>query len=283
MNQRPEPLGESFAAWPEFLAEAGEIIDAARERSLHLRLLGALAVIKQCPDHLWLLGKTNRVLTDLDFIGYQKEVRKVEQMFGDLGYEILGGRGVTMGVWADRRIFHDPAGRRRRVDLFLDRLDFCHPIDFTGRLDLDPVTIPLTDLLLEKLQIVEINEKDLKDLVVLLLEHDVSDHEQDGAFDAGYVTRLLSADWGFYYTVSLNFDKIRRYAETIPDLDVADRETIGRRIDELWQRVQNAPKGMRWKLRARVGPSRRWYNEVGEGYRDIGRQEAAAQGGTAPQ
>jgi hypothetical protein len=281
MEQRAEPPGEPFAAWPEFVAEAKEIVDAARERALHLRLLGALAVIEQCPDHRWLLEKTNRVLTDLDFMGYQKEVRKAEQMFRDLGYEILGGRGVTMDVWADRRIFHDPAGRRRRVDLFLDRLDFCHPINLTGRLDLDPVTIPLTDLLLEKLQIVEINEKDLKDLVVLLLEHDVSDRQQDGAFDAGYAAGLLSADWGFYYTVSLNFERIRRYAETIPDLDVADRETIGRRIDQLWQRAQDAPKGMRWKLRARVGTSRRWYNQVGEGYRDIG-QDASAGGETAP-
>src|SRR5438093_758028 len=195
-----EAIGEPFSAWPEFVAEARTIIDAAHERGLHLRLLGALAVIEQCPNHIWLLEKTNRVLTDLDFIGYDKEIRKVEQMFGDLGYEVLGGRGVTMDVWVGRRIFHDPAGQRRRVDVFLDRLDFCHPIEFVGRLDQEPVTIPLTDLLLEKLQIVEINEKDLKDLVVLFLEHAVAEGASPGAFDASYVVGLLSKDWGFSYT-----------------------------------------------------------------------------------
>ncbi|GIU97573.1 MAG: hypothetical protein KatS3mg013_1376 [Actinomycetota bacterium] len=195
--QEPQgPIGEPFSAWPEFVREAEAIVQAARERELHLRLLGALAVIKQCPNHVWLLEKTNRVLTDLDFMGYETEIDRVERMFADLGYEVLGGRGVTMDVWVGRRIFHDPAGGRRRVDVFLDRLDFCHPIDLRGRLDLDPVTIPLTDLLLEKLQIVEINEKDLKDLVVLFLEHPVADHETPGAFDGSYVAKLLAKRLG---------------------------------------------------------------------------------------
>jgi hypothetical protein len=272
VEQTTQPIGEPFSAWPEYVAEAEAVIAAAAERGLHLRLLGALAVIKQCPGGVWLLEKTNRVLTDLDFMGYDKEIGKVEAMFKDLGYEVLGGRGVTMDVWVGRRIFHDPAGTRRRVDVFLDRLDFCHPIDLKGRLDLDPVTIPLTDLLLEKLQIVEINEKDLKDLVVLLLEHDVADGSEPGRFDLPYIIGMLAGDWGFYYTVSLNLDRIRRYMQTIADLSPEQRAVVGSRIDAIWGRVEAAPKSMRWKLRARIGPSRRWYNEVGEGYRELGRE-----------
>jgi len=164
------------------------------------------------------------------------------------------------------------------VDVFLDRLDFCHPIDLRGRLDLHPVTIPLTDILLEKLQIVEINEKDLKDLVVLLLEHPVTDRHQDGALDASYVTDLLCRDWGFYYTVSLNFDRVRRYMETIPDLSDDQRRLVSERLDQIWQHVEAAPKGLRWKLRARVGPARKWYQEVGEGYRELGRESKAWEG-----
>lgn len=276
--ERTQPVGEPFSAWPQYVAEAEAIIAASAERGLHLRLLGALAVIKQCPGGVWLLEKTNRVLTDLDFMGYEKEIRKVEGMFDELGYEVLGGRGVTMDVWVGRRIFHDPSGSRRRVDVFLDRLDFCHPIELKGRLDLDPVTIPLTDILLEKLQIVEINEKDLKDLVVLLLEHDVADGQEPGTFDLAYITGLLSADWGFYYTVSLNFDRIRRYMETIAELTAEQRTLVGRRLDEIWQVVETAPKGLRWKIRARVGPSRPWYKEVGEGYRELGREDQAWEG-----
>jgi hypothetical protein len=199
-------------------------------------------------------------------------------MFGELGYEVLGGRGVTMDVWVGRRIFHDPSGTRRRVDVFLDRLDFCHPIELKGRLEMDPVTIPLTDILLEKLQIVEINEKDLKDLVVLLLEHPVADRQADGAFDASYLVDLLSRDWGFSYTVSLNLDRIRRYMDTIPELTEEQRAVVSTRIDDVWGRVEAAPKNLKWKLRARVGPSRRWYQEVGEGYRELGRESRAWNG-----
>ena len=278
MEQATEPIGEPFSAWPEYVAEAEAIISAAAERGLHLRLLGALAVIKQCPGGMWLLEKTNRILTDLDFMGYEKEIRKVEGMFQDLGYEVLGGRGVTMDVWVGRRIFHDPSGGRRRVDVFLDKLDFCHPIELKGRLDLDPVTIPLTDILLEKLQIVEINEKDLKDLVVLLLEHDIADQEEPGRFDLSYIARLLADEWGFSYTVSLNFDRIRRYMATIPELSTEQRALVERRLGAIWERVEREPKGMRWKIRARVGPSRRWYNEVGEGYRELGREGGAWEG-----
>lgn len=275
MDEATGPVGEPFSAWPEYVAEAEAIIETAKARDLHLRLLGALAVIKQCPNHIWLLEKTERVLTDLDFMGYEKEIRAVEQMFEELGYEVLGGRGVTMDVWVGRRIFQDPTGGRRRVDVFLDRLDFCHPIELKGRLDLDPMTISLTDILLEKLQIVEINEKDLKDLVVLLLEHPIGNHEAPNLFDSSYVVGLLSADWGFYYTVSLNLDRIRRYMQTIPDLSDGQRALVEERINHLWQKVEVQPKSLRWKLRARVGPTRRWYNEVGEGYRELGREPGA--------
>lgn len=274
MEEPTGPVGEPFSAWPEYVAEAKAIIQASEERGLHLRLLGALAVIEQCPGGVWLLERTNRVLTDIDFMGYEKELPKVEVMFEELGYQVLGGRGVTMDVWVGRRIFDDTTGGRRRVDVFLDRLDFCHPIELKGRLDLDPVTIPLTDIVLEKLQIVEINEKDLKDLVVLLLEHPVVDGSS-GGIDAGYVVDLLAKDWGFYYTVSLNLERIRRYMEGIPDLTEEHRGLVASRIDDLWERVEAAPKSLKWKLRARVGSSRRWYNEVGEGYRELGRETTA--------
>jgi hypothetical protein len=128
---------------------------------------------------------------------------------------------------------------------------------------------------LEKLQIVEINEKDLKDLVVLLLEHPVGEHGEDGSFDSDYFVGLLAKDWGFYYTVSLNFDRIRRYMQTISELSEEQRSLIAGRIDELWGLVETAPKSVKWKLRARVGTSRRWYQEVGEGYRELGREDHA--------
>lgn len=97
-------------------------------------------------------------------------------MFRDLGYVVKGGRGVTMEIWSGRRIFDHPT--LPHVDVFFDELNFCHKVDFRKRMDTDSPTISLADLVLEKLQIVEINEKDLKDLIVVNLEHPLSDSDR---------------------------------------------------------------------------------------------------------
>ena len=276
--EQPDPTTSSFRQeQAAYLAEAEAIIAAAEERGVQLRLLGAIAVIKHCPEFIWLHEATKRELTDIDYMAYSKQQKSIRDLLTGMGYAIKGGGGggVTLEVWSGREIYVDPEGGRHNVDVFYDRLDFCHPIEFKDRLHLDSPTIPLSDLFLEKLQIVEINEKDLKDLVVLLLEHDVGDGNEPGRFDLPYLVGILAGDWGFYYTVSLNLDRIRRYADTIADLSPEQRALVGSRIDAIWGRVEAAPKSLRWKLRARVGPSRRWYNEVGEGYRELGREGGA--------
>jgi len=263
VEQVAQPLGEPFSAWPEYIAEAEAIIAAAAERGLHLRLLGALAVIKQCPGGIWLLEKTNRVLTDLDFMGYDKEIGKIETMFGELGYEVLGGRGVTMDVWVGRRIFHDPSGGRRRVDVFLDKLDFCHPIELKGRLDLDPVTIPLTDILLEKLQIVEINEKDIVDTIMLLLEHPLGDDDGE-TVNIARVAHVCARDWGWWRTLTMNLDKVRRMAVAYPQLTDDDKARVSGQVGAALARIDAEPKSMAWRMRARIGDRKKWYRDVSE-------------------
>jgi hypothetical protein len=270
MGMTAAPTGDPFSAWPEYMSEAHTIIQAADDRGIHLRLLGALAVIHQCPNHLWLLERSDRLLTDLDFMGYGGELPKVEAMFAELGYKVLAGRGVTMEAWVRRRIFEKTDETRRRVDVFLDSLNFCHPIDLRARLHLDPVTIPLIDIFLEKLQIVEINEKDLKDLVVLFLEHEINGQ----GFDTRRVVELLRRDWGFYYTVSLNLERVRRYARSLEALNQEHLGQIDERIDQAWKLVEAAPKTLRWRLRARVGASKQWYQQVDEGYREVGTASA---------
>ena len=42
----------------------------------------------------------------------------------------------------------------------------------------------------------------------------------------------------------------------LPDADV---ERIGQRVDAVLERIEQAPKSRGWKLRARVGERKRWY------------------------
>ena len=256
-----------------YLAEAEAIIAAAEERGIQLRLLGAIAVIKHCPEFIWLHEATNRELTDIDFVAYEKHRANIRELLTEMGYVTKGGGGggVTMEVWTGREIYVDPRAQRHSVDIFYDKLDFCHPVEFKGRLDLDSPTIPLTDIVLEKLQIVEINEKDLKDLMIMFLEHPVNASANAGReeIDADYIAKRFAGDWGFYYTANLNFDKILAFLPRYPAFTPEHREAIGGRIAELREAIEQKPKSLAWKARARVGPRKKWYRDVAEEYREL--------------
>jgi hypothetical protein len=128
-----------------------------------------------------------------------------------------------------------------------------HVIDLRGRLGHGGPCASPSDLLLSKLQIFEVNRKDLVDLTALLLDHDIA--TGDEAIDADYVARLASEDWGLYRTLQLNTEKLRH---TVDELDV-DRELVGSRLDRLWSTVEDQPKPLKWRLRAQVGDRVRWY------------------------
>jgi hypothetical protein len=147
--------------------------------------------------------------------------------------------------------------------VFFDELYFCHPIPLADRLSLDSPTITPTDLLLEKMQIVEINPKDIKDSLVLLLEHELEAGGTD-AIDHEYIAGILADDWGFYYTVTLNLARLGRELDGDAGVSPAQGQVIRTRIDDLTETIEAAPKSRKWKLRARVGPRKRWYQEVAE-------------------
>jgi hypothetical protein len=137
----------------------------------------------------------------------------------------------------------------------------CHEVDFRGRLELHPKTITPTDLFLEKIQIVKISEKDIKDLIVLLHEADLTEDER--GVNVEYVANRMSWDWGFYYTTTMNLNKVReflgRYSDKLGEDEV---KTVSERIDRLLSAIEAKPKSTKWKLRAKIGPSVKWYNEV---------------------
>jgi len=109
-------------------------------------------------------------------------------------------------------------------------------------------------LLISKLQVYEINMKDLVDSIALLLDHPVGDHDDD-VIDATYLAKLTSDDWGLYRTLQLNTERVRRAGK---DLEV-DGARVNQRLDEIWSRIESQPKSLRWKMRARVGDRVSWY------------------------
>jgi hypothetical protein len=140
----------------------------------------------------------------------------------------------------------------------------CHVVNFRNRLHLDSPTITLADLSLEKFQIVKINEKDIRDMLMLFASHPVGDSEQE-TINGKYIADIMSKDWGFYYTTTMNLDKIRKGLERYKDLFTPqDNQNILQRITTLEQMIERAPKSLKWKARAAIGPRVQWYNDVEE-------------------
>jgi hypothetical protein len=240
--------------------EGERLVGEAKKRNLHLRLLGAIAFQAHCPKFNFLTTRLNRVLSDVDFAGYHKESRRISAMMKELGYE---DQPMVSALWGDRRTIWDNPSNGMHVDIFFDKLEMNHNVSFQDRLDIDPLTISLADMLLEKMQIVHINEKDIVDTTMLLREHDV-DGATPEAIDARYIAKLLSSDWGFYYTFTTNLNNVRRRVPAYQELSEEDRADVVGKIDKLLKIMEDEPKTMGWKMRARVGAGRKWYRDVEE-------------------
>ncbi len=241
-----------------FEDEAIRVVQAGEGKGVHLRILGALAFHHHCPQFGYLQSRLNRVYTDIDFAGYGKQNHPIRELFVSLGYQ----EDLEINAFhaeGGRLIFNNPASRIH-ADVFMDRLDFCHPIPWKGRLEVDTPTIPLAELLLEKMQIVKINEKDIIDSVMLLREHEIGEDDDDH-INSRRVAELCAGEWGLWRTTTMNLDKVRDFLPHF-DLGTEDGGVVATRIEELRAALDAYPKGTKWKLRARIGDKVKWYNEI---------------------
>jgi hypothetical protein len=247
----------------DFYAERDRILNALRQdenRHMILRLLGALAFRTHCPQYGYIQDDLGRQFTDIDFASYPRYLKDISRLLGELGYK--EDKTVTQLFSDSRMLFHDLSWGRH-IDIFFNKLDFCHPVVFTGRLEVEELTLPLAELLLEKMQIVKINEKDLIDTIMLLREHPVGDADTE-TINAKVITSTLGNDWGYWRTVTANLRLVDEMVQKYPHLSDADRSVVRERIAVLQQRIEEYPKSTRWKVRARVGERVKWYKDVEE-------------------
>ena len=241
-----------------FEDEALRVVTAGQQQGVALRIIGALAFHHHCPQFAWIQAKLNRVYTDIDFAAYGKQLKQIRELFVALGYD----EDLEINAFhaeGGRLIFNNPTSHIH-VDVFMDRLDFCHPIPWKKRLEVDTPTIPLAELVLEKMQIVKINEKDIIDTIMLLREHEIA-RDDDDHVNAERIAELCAGEWGLWRTASMNLGKVRDY---LPHFDLSDddRGIVAQRVAELLKAMDDAPKGAKWRLRARVGDKVKWYNEI---------------------
>lgn len=250
----------------ELLEIARNLVEQAEKNGITLRILGHLAVREHVVKHRDLITLLKRVPThDIDFIGYSKQANQANKLFIEtLGYKPDPAVAFSQEYGVGRLIYYHANGVM--AEIFLDELKMAHTIEFRSRLELDTPTISLVDLLLSKLQIHDITEKDIKDLIVLLVEHDLGTGDRD-KIDMNYFLKLTKDDWGLYYTASANLEKVRAFARHFEVIGTQNQQLVESRLDTLLQRMESESKSLRWKTRAKIGTRLKWYEDVGDVHR----------------
>ncbi|HEY8679058.1 MAG TPA: hypothetical protein VIN39_10550 [Candidatus Dormibacteraeota bacterium] len=233
----------------DVIAEAGRIAAAARQANVSAKLVGGAAINLHSASAT--RAPLKRKYGDLDFVAPSKQRGAVQKLFESLGYE---GEMRFNTLNGHQRLLYLDQANGRQVDIFIDRMRMCHVIELADRLGGDAPCLTPADLLLSKLQVYEVNMKDLVDSVALLLDHAVGDHDEE-TINAGYLARLLSLDWGLHRTIQINTERVRGAAHELG----VDAGLVNERLDQLWQRIDGQPKSWKWKLRDRIGERVSWY------------------------
>lgn len=242
--------------------EAIRLVGAAAKGSLVLRITGSVAVHLHCPQHNGLMPALGRrPFYDIDFWGLDSEHRPVEAFFESQGY-LADPAARGLREWGIKRQIYAHPGTGIKIDVFMDTLVMAHSIRFADRLDLTDPCISLADLMLSKLQIHEMTANDLIDLTVLLGEHPIGT-QAAGQVDVGRIVDVLCDDWGFWYSADQNLTALRESVQR-PGLDPEVADRVRARIDALRGHLADAPKSRRWRMRAKIGTRKRWYEQVEE-------------------
>jgi hypothetical protein len=253
---------------PDILEEARRVTESARAANVMVRVLGGVAISLHARGGLH--PALTRPYRDIDLVTTRKQGRPTAKLLTGLGYSASERFNLMNG--STRLVFYDLANERH-VDVFVGQFRMCHQIPIADRLELEDTTVPLAELLLTKLQIVELNHKDLIDIWAIVHEHDVAEHDDD-AINASRIAKVLAADWGLWRTSRQSIEAARaRLSES--ELPQGDRWLIDERLGRLWERVEAQPKGLRWRSRAKVGDRAKWYEEPEE----IGHAAARAESG----
>lgn len=241
----------------DVLREARRLVALAEDTGVAVRLLGGTAIHLRGGTRVAIGFR--RAPKDIDVAvpggagGETAALLKVAGYVPDEGFNVLEG--------SRRMLFYDTANGRQ-LDVFVREFTMCHRIPIAERLLLEPVTIPLAELMLTKLQIVQLNDKDEIDVLAMLCAHQVGARDGE-TINAGRIAELCARDWGLHRTATLNLERLRaRVAQA--GLAPADAARIVAGLNGISDAIEKAPKSGRWRLRARVGERVRWYEEPDE-------------------
>jgi hypothetical protein len=235
--------------------EAVGVVRAANASGIPLKLIGGQAVRLLCP----LFPHRAREDQDMDFACVSSRKGELIDFFAGRGF--LGDRRFNT-LHGDRQMYFTTPDGVTSVDVVMDRLNMCHVLDFRTRIDRLPDTLDVADLLLSKLQVVELNQKDVHDILHLLSAFEVRDGDEPRSLGLERIGRVVAEDWGWWRTVTMNLEKVAHFAEEehgdlVPEARVFEPAPQARTL-RAW--CDEVPKPLKWKIRAKVGDRVQWYH-----------------------
>ncbi len=251
LEDEPAPSADS-ALLRSMMQEAQRVVEAAKEKSIDMRVAGSVGVHMHCPKSRdWMVLPT---LPVIELVGRQEQGESLVALLAHLGYESRMRLFEMRGV----RHFIIHKGKSDLVlHVFLNAYEVFHRVEFLEVLTREAVTLPPTHLLLSSLQVVDASEMFLREVGALLSEHDLGVGSQPETLDASHVSEVCAEDWGWFRTATTNLDMLMQVLPFWKDLP--DRDKLRDRIGRLRKAIEGAPKSMRWQMRARVGETVRWY------------------------
>ena len=244
---------------PNLEDEMHRIVSEAQKQDIFLRLIGGLAIKVHSPNasHRAL----EREYPDIDFVTDKAGAKKLTDFLPAMGYTPNKTFNTLSG---DRRQLYYDEPRGRQIDVFIGDFEMCHKLPLADRLHVEPLTIPLAELFLSKAQVVQLNRKDVLDLLAILLDHEVGPRDEE-TINTQVIADLCAKDWGLYTTISITNQKLTDvlYGGDV-ELDEGQKKTVEKRLVTIQEAMDVAPKGLTWKARAKVGTRVRWFEEVEE-------------------
>jgi hypothetical protein len=242
-------------------ARLGDIVDEgvrlvarAEEAAVSLRLLGGIGVALTCPDAMSRPGLA-REYHDIDLAVSRRGAKATRDLLSAEGYEANSHFNAVNAM--ARLLFYD-LDNERQVDVFVGTFEMCHKLPLEPRLSGPGPALSPSDLLLLKLQIVQVNEKDVQDALALLLQYEPSSEDRPNTLSSAYISQLCARDWGWYTTLRDNLGAVRDWApQTLKQSE--EILLVQARIDSLITAIDSAPKSMNWRLRDKVGRRVAWY------------------------
>ncbi|MFC1491588.1 hypothetical protein ACFLQ0_03250 [Nitrospinota bacterium] len=245
----------------EQLDQLGQNLAArATQNGLTLNLIGGLAVRLSCRRILRDVPTLERPIRNVNFVGYSKDRSRIEKLMQDAG--LNADREFNMANGQERIMFLSQGrGADSRIEVFLDKLKMNHEIPFADRLDPESLTVSPTDLILSKLQIVDLARKDALDLFSIAATFDFLPEPKDletPIVNTRYISQLCAEDWGFYCTITRNLRRLNE--ENFSSIPRRFTPKFREHIATLLQEIDSVPKGFKWKARSIVGTRVRWYD-----------------------